>query len=86
MNSHTPEPKPEDSPAAPPGGVCSEFVSLPVAFASDVLDELYELRGERNWWKDEPRCNYQQDFNRLCAEIDALEKLMGRQANKKGQP
>lgn len=57
------------------------LVSLPVELASDVLDELYELRGERDWWKDEPRCNYQRDYNRLCAEIDALEKLLGRKAD-----
>lgn len=66
---------------APNGGSLDAVVSLPVELASDVLDELYELRGERSWWKDEPRCNYQRDYNRLCAEIDALEKLLGRQAN-----
>lgn len=52
-------------------------VSLPVKLASDVLEELYELRGERSWWKDEPRCNYQRDYNRLCDEINALEAILG---------
>jgi hypothetical protein len=59
----------------------SEVVVLPVKLASDVLNELYDLCNERAWWKNEPRWNYQQDYNRLCAEIDALEKIMGRQSN-----
>lgn len=71
---------------APNGGSLDAVVSLPVELANDVLEELYELRGERSWWKDEPRCNYQRDYNRLCAEIDALEKLLGRQANDPSSP
>jgi len=70
----------------PNGGSLDAVVSLPVELAHDVLEELYELRGERSWWKDEPRCNYQRDYNRLCAEIDALEKLLGRQANAQAHP
>jgi hypothetical protein len=72
--------KPPEPISGPPAR-SSGLVSLPVELASDVLDELYELRGERNWWKDEPRCTYQHDYNRLCAKIDALEKLLGKRAN-----
>ncbi len=53
-----------------------EEISLPVKLAKDVLGELYELRGDRDWWKDEPRCNYQNEYKRLCDEIEALERLM----------
>lgn len=61
------------------GGSPDRMVSLPVELAQNVLEELYELRGERHWWRDEPRCNYQKAYGQLCAEIDALEKLLGRQ-------
>ena len=35
------------------------MTELPDELANSVLDSLYELRGERFWWKDEPRCGYQ---------------------------
>lgn len=54
-----------------------ELKSISVKLVNDVLEELYELRGERNWWKDEPRCNYQRDYKRLCDEISALESIVG---------
>lgn len=61
-----------------PDDACFGVVSLPVKLASDLLEELYELRSERSWWKDEPRCNYQRDYNRLCDEINALEAILGK--------
>lgn len=57
-------------------------ISLPVELASQVLEELYELRGAIHWSKDEPRCNYQRNYNRLCDVIHKLEVKLGRQANK----
>lgn len=53
-------------------------VSLPVSIADSILDELYELRGERAWWKDEPRCNCQRDYQHLCDLIAELETVLHR--------
>ena len=53
-----------------------EHIILPAELARDILEELYELLGERNWWKYEPRCNYKRDYDQLCELIEALEKLI----------
>lgn len=55
------------------------MVSVPRELAENALDELYELRGERAWWKDEPRCGYQMGYQRLCGLITELETILGRQ-------
>lgn len=56
-------------------------ISIPAELAEQVLEELYELRGAIHWSKDEPRCNYQRDYIRLCDVIHSLEVILGRQAN-----
>jgi len=45
-----------------------------------LLDNTYELRGERNWWKDEPRCNYQRDYQKYCEEIERVEDILRQNA------
>lgn len=47
-------------------------ISIPRVLAEDILEELYELQGERHWWKDEPRCNYQKRYEALTLEIEQL--------------
>jgi hypothetical protein len=53
-------------------------ITLPSALVSDVLEELYELRGARDWWRDETRSNYQRDYQRLCDTIATIEAALGR--------
>ena len=52
--------------------------SVPLDLLEALLDNTYELRGERHWWKDEPRCNYQRDYGRYCEEIKLAEKILER--------
>jgi hypothetical protein len=50
--------------------------SVPRELLEALLDNTYQLRDERNWWKDEPRCNYQRDHQRYCDEIEQSEKIL----------
>lgn len=50
--------------------------SVPRNLLEALLDNTYELRGERNWWNDEPRCNYQRDYQRYCDEIEKAEEIL----------
>jgi chromosome segregation ATPase len=45
------------------------------ALLRDALEELHGLKGERDWWKDEPRNGYQERYNKLCELIERIEKL-----------
>lgn len=51
--------------------------SVPRELLESLLDHLYELSGERKWWKDEPRCNYQRDYQQYLDDIAATEKILG---------
>lgn len=42
----------------------------------EILEDLYDLKGERGWYKDEPRCNYQKDYQDLVCRIGQLEDLL----------
>ena len=53
-------------------------VTIPKPLLNDVLDELYELRGDRQWWKDDHRTRYQDNWHALCAEIEQVEALCQR--------
>lgn len=67
---------PKSSSAEANDSSLERVVSVPRELAQNILDELYELRSERNWWKDEPRCNYQRDYKRLCDEISQVETII----------
>lgn len=56
-------------------------ITIPLELAEAALDNMISLKGEWHWWKDEPRCNYQRDYNLLCAEIQQLEKLINEHKN-----
>lgn len=45
-------------------------------FLEELLDYLIELRGERNWSKDEIRCGYKDRFDKLCRDINELEEIL----------
>ena len=63
------------------GGI-SDTISAPCSVPRELLEALldntYELRSSRNWWKDEPRCDYQQDYQKYCEEIAQAEKILKR--------
>ena len=46
-------------------------IVVPIELLENVLDELYELKGERSWWKDEPRCEYKERYEELLEEISS---------------
>lgn len=48
----------------------------------DVLDYLYDLRGEWGWKKDEPRAGNMAEYDSLCTVIADMEKLLDREPNK----
>lgn len=50
--------------------------SVPRDLLESLLENTCELRGEREWWKDEPRCNYQRDYQRYLDEIAAIEEIL----------
>ena len=54
--------------------------SVPRDLLESLLENLYDLKGEREWWKDEPRCGYQRDYQRYVEEIAATEKILGQNA------
>jgi hypothetical protein len=51
-------------------------VVVPVELLDAALDYMCELRGERSWWKDEPRCGYDQAYYELCKEIKQVEAIL----------
>lgn len=53
-----------------------DSVNVPKEFLTQLLEELYELRGERDWWKNEPRCRYAERYRVLCKEIEELETML----------
>lgn len=55
----------------------NDTVQIDRFLAEHALDALIELRGERDWWKDEPRCDYQARYYQLCRDINALETALG---------
>jgi hypothetical protein len=54
----------------------SKYILVSLTLLKNVLDNLYELRGERGWWKDELRCNYQKRYKILDEEITELEDVL----------
>jgi len=52
--------------------------SVPRELLQALLDNTYELRGVRDWWKEETRCNYQRDYQRHCEEIEQAEEILSR--------
>lgn len=67
---HKQEPR-EEAPAPD-----QRTVSLPLQLAQEVLEELHELLGERAWWKDEPRCGYQERYEALRRTADELSAVV----------
>lgn len=50
-----------------------KMIEISREFLQEILEDLYDLRSEWDWRKDEPRCNYQRDYNRLCERIAMIE-------------
>lgn len=42
----------------------------------DAIEDLSELRNERAWWNDEPRCGYDVRYRALSERIEKLKQLM----------
>lgn len=67
-----------DKPDAPP------LVSLPLELAESLRDHLWDLRNERDWWKDEPRRTYQRDYRAMTKDYEDVQAIIQR-ANEKGE-
>ena len=48
------------------------MVNLPMDLVEELRDNMWELCGEREWWRDEPRKRYRDEY----AEIRALAERM----------
>lgn len=48
----------------------------------DALDYLYDLRGEWDWKKDEPRAGNKAQYDHLCEAIAKMEELLDRKQTK----
>ena len=57
----------------------SKSITIPRKLFEDLLEDAIELRGERYWWKDEPRLNHQRDYEQLCGRIDEGVRLRDRE-------
>ena len=57
----------------------AEELSNEVARLRELLDDaqdfLYDLRGEWDWRKEEPRCGYQKEYERLGKVIEEIDRL-----------
>jgi len=42
----------------------------------EILNDLHELKCERDWWKDEPRKGYADEYKKLCGRIKFFEELI----------
>ena len=51
-------------------------VTSPRKLIEETIEELYELKGERDWWKGEPRGGYQARYAVLLRLIEQLEELL----------
>lgn len=47
----------------------------------EILDHLYELQGEWFWKKGEPRLRYSEQYQRLCKQVDLIEKILSDSPN-----
>lgn len=56
-----------------------ETVKVPRELLENLIENTIELRGVRDWWKDEPRCNYQRDYQRYCVEIEKAQEILNDQ-------
>ena len=84
--------EPEPSPAPPPtlqvdpemqqswdnafGLPTARTVVIPRALAEALLDNTCDLKGERAWWENEPRMNYQRDYAAYSDEIKQLQEIL----------
>lgn len=53
-----------------------ETVTVPRELLENLLENTYDLRGERHWWASEPRCSYQEDYQQYCDDIEKTEELL----------
>jgi hypothetical protein len=53
-------------------------ISIPRSLAEEIMDDLCELRGERDWWKDEPRLGHQRQYKELENRIKLLSDVLKR--------
>ncbi len=49
--------------------VRNDSITIPRKLFEELLEDAMELIVERRWWKNEPRCNYQRDYEALDARI-----------------
>ena len=49
---------------------------VPVSLLENLLDNTYELRGERSWWKDEVRLQYQSRYQGYGENIKLAEEIL----------
>jgi len=56
------------------------LVSLPLILAESLRDHCEDLRALRDWWEDEPRRTYQDDYLQMTKDLAQITKII-EQAN-----
>lgn len=51
-------------------------VPVPRPFLEAILENLYELAGEKSWWENEPRCGYHARYLELRELIKETEEAL----------
>jgi len=58
----------------------AEQISMLRVMLESTREELYELRGERHWWKDEPRCGHADAYRELNVLINSTGEALANTA------
>lgn len=52
-----------------------DSVTIPKDLFEDFIEDALDLKSEHEWYKYEPRCNYQRDYERLTSRIEQAIKI-----------
>jgi len=55
------------------------MIEVSEEFLQEILEDLYDLRGEWSWKKDDPRCRNGGVYDELCGRILFLETRLGKE-------
>ena len=53
-----------------------DTIEIPRSLLEDLLENTYDLRATRQYWKGEERCNRDYAYQTYCKEIEQVEALL----------
>jgi len=51
-------------------------MTIDTELLQEILEDLYDLKGEWKWKEDEPRCGYQKSYQSLCDRIAKIQEML----------